>query len=346
LAGLSKPIVFGYDGCGLAAHDVEGAMADYDSPWKEALDVYFKAFLAFFFPEIHRDINWSRGFESLDKELQQIAPQSAHGRRYVDKLVKVWLNNGRAVCVLIHVEVQTQRQRGFERRMYIYNNRIKDHYNRTVVSLVVLADDDPRWRPNTYREALWGWSVTMTFPPVKLLDYANRVAELEADSNPFARVVLAHLKALETQRDPATRRTWKFRLVRGLYERGFQADDVRQLFRLIDWLMELPPTLDNMFWQDVKHYEEERSMPFVTTPERMGMKTGMLQLIEDLLRSKFDEEGLSLMADLGAIHEANKLRTLFNNILKATSAAEARQMCAAATAPTEPPKKSGRRKRE
>jgi hypothetical protein len=74
-------------------------MADFDSPWKEALDLYFQAFLAFFFPRIHEDIDWSRGFESLDKELQQIAPQSAHGRRYVDKLVKVWRKQGRAVWV-------------------------------------------------------------------------------------------------------------------------------------------------------------------------------------------------------------------------------------------------------
>jgi hypothetical protein len=52
-------------------------MADFDSPWKEALDVYFQAFLAFFFPLIHDDIDWSRAFESLDKELQQIAPKGS-----------------------------------------------------------------------------------------------------------------------------------------------------------------------------------------------------------------------------------------------------------------------------
>src|SRR6266853_2034535 len=106
-------------------------MADYDSPWKEALDVYFRAFLAFFYPLIHTDIDWSRGVESLDKELQQIAPKSAHGRRYVDKLVKVWRKNGREVWVLLHVEVQMHRQRGFGRRMYVYNTRIFDHFGRT-----------------------------------------------------------------------------------------------------------------------------------------------------------------------------------------------------------------------
>jgi hypothetical protein len=211
----------------------------------------------------------------------------------VDKLVKVWRKNGREVWVLIHVEVQTQRERGFARRMYVYNYRIFDRYNRRVVSLAVLADDQPNWRPHSYGDALWGWSLRMTFLPVKLLDYANREAELEADSNPFARVVLAHLKALQTRRDPEGRRAWKFRLVCGLYERGFKAEDVRQLFRLIDWLMELPAALDKLFWDDVEHYQEERRMPFVTTPERIGIKRGLLRGIEHLLRVKFGDESVN-----------------------------------------------------
>jgi hypothetical protein len=63
---------------------------DFDSPWKEALDLYFKAFMAFFFPLAHADIDWKRGYEMLDKELQKIVPQAEQGRRLVDKLVKVW----------------------------------------------------------------------------------------------------------------------------------------------------------------------------------------------------------------------------------------------------------------
>lgn len=44
--------------------------------------------MAFFFPEAHRDIDWTRPFEMLDKELQQITPESEQGSRVVDKLVK------------------------------------------------------------------------------------------------------------------------------------------------------------------------------------------------------------------------------------------------------------------
>jgi len=47
-------------------------MAAYDSPWKEALTRYFEPFVAFFLPQAHGEIDWNRGYEFLDKELQQI----------------------------------------------------------------------------------------------------------------------------------------------------------------------------------------------------------------------------------------------------------------------------------
>jgi hypothetical protein len=320
-------------------------MADLDSPWKEALDVYFRAFLAFFFPLIHDDIDWSRGSESLDKELQQIAPLAVQGRRYVDKLVKVWRKNGREVWVLLHVEVQTQRQRGFARRMNGYNYRIHDRYNRRVVSVAVLADDDPNWRPDRFEDALWGWSQRMIFPTAKLLDYVGHDAELEAETNPFARVVLAHLKALETRRDPKERRLWKVRLVGGLYEREFQAEDVRQLFRLIDWLMDLPQRENKLFWQAVQQIEEERIMPFVTTPERFGIEKGLLFAIEDLLRIRFGEEGAQLLPEIQALEDAEKFREMLPTIYRAETVEDVRRACVAAAAPTEPPTKKTRRKR-
>ena len=90
---------------------------DYDSPWKEALDAYFEPFLAMLFPEVHRRIDWSRGYESLDKEFQQVVREAEVGRRYVDKLVKVWTTDGAECWVLVHVEVQTARDAEFPRRM-------------------------------------------------------------------------------------------------------------------------------------------------------------------------------------------------------------------------------------
>lgn len=55
---------------------------------------------------------------------------------------------------------------------------------------------------------------------MKLLDYADREVELEANSNPFAIVVLAHLKTRATKHDPERRFQWKLRLFKLLYARA------------------------------------------------------------------------------------------------------------------------------
>lgn len=102
------------------------------------------------FPLAYVDIDWTRGFEMLDKELQKIVPEAEQGRRYVDKLVKVWLKNGEERWMLLHIEVQTWREGGFSKRMYEYNCRIFIRFDREVISLAILADDDPNWRPDRY----------------------------------------------------------------------------------------------------------------------------------------------------------------------------------------------------
>ena len=215
-------------------------LSDFDSPWKEAIDAYFEPFMAFFHPVAHREIDWAQGYEILDNELRQVAREAELGRRVVDKLVSVRRLNGQEEWVLIHVEVQSQEEAEFARRMYVYNYRLFDRYNRMVASLAILGDERAAWRPDRFGYSLWGCSVGFQFAAVKLLDYGADVAALESNRNPFAVVVLAHLKTQETGHDDEARRAWKVRLVKGLYERGLDAEDVRRLFRLIDWLMDLP----------------------------------------------------------------------------------------------------------
>jgi hypothetical protein len=288
--------------------------ADYDSPWKEALDRYFERCMAFFFPRVHADIDWSRGYEMLDKELQPIVRQAKHGRRHVDKLVKVYLKDGQERWILVHIEVQASKEGEFPERMYVYNHRLFDRYGREVISLAILADDDPDWRPNRYEYGRWGFRAGIEFPVVKLLDYAPKYRELESDPNPFAVVVLAHLKALETRRSPAERHAWKVRLVKGLYERGMAPEDVRRLFHFIDWVMELPEPLKHRFWDEIDAYQQEKRMPFINIAEQVGMEKGLLEGIEVALDLRFGAAGLVLMPELREIRDHELLRKILKRI--------------------------------
>ena len=115
------------------------------------------------------------------------------------------------------------------------------------------------------------------FPVVKLRDYAARWDALEASDNPFATVVMAHLQARATRRDPEGRLQWKLRLIRRLYERGYARQDVLELLRFIDWVLTLPAGLEARLQAELVQLERERQMPYITSFERMGIERGLQQ---------------------------------------------------------------------
>ena len=175
--------------------------ADYDGAWKEVVERFFEPFVSFFFPRAHAGIDWTMGYEFLDKDLRQVVRDAELGRRLADKLVKVRTGEGEEAWVLVHIEVQGDVEGTFAKRMYVYNYRIFDRYDRRVASLAVLADSLRGWRPDGYGYELWGCKVGIQFPAIKLLDYEARWSELEQSENPFAIIVMTHLKARATRRD-------------------------------------------------------------------------------------------------------------------------------------------------
>ncbi len=137
-----------------------------------------------------------------------------------------------------------------------------------------MCDNDPTWRPNQYSYNYPDTRLNFEFGTVKLLDYQNRWTELEASDNPFTTVVMAHLKTQQTNKKPGERKAWKFSLIRRLYELGLQEKDIRNLYRFIDWVMILSKALEAEFWQEFKQFEQERTMSYITTGERIGYERG------------------------------------------------------------------------
>ncbi len=255
-------------------------MPDYDSPWKEMLEDYFPDFMAFFFPKAHADIDWSKGYESLDKELQQIVRDAELGKRLADKLMRVRRLDGEEQIVLIHTEIQGDWAKNFAKRMYVYNYRLYDRYDKPVESLAVLGDDSSSWRPNYFGYNLWGCEAGLKFPVIKLQDYNRQWSALENSDNPFALVVMAHLKRRATQDNPQDRLLWKMRLIRHLYQRGYRREDILELFRFIDWVLVLPEGLEQQFQNELEQYEAETKMRYVTNIERKGIEKGIQKGIQ------------------------------------------------------------------
>ncbi len=245
--------------------------------------------IAFFFPQTDALIDWSKPYEFLDKEFQAVSQDAELGRRYADQLVKVWPKGGEQIWLLLHLEVQSQSETGFEERMFTYSIRIFDQFRQVPISLAILCDESLSWRPSRYEVDYPDTSLNFRFGTVKLSDWRDagaprvRMDELESSDNPFATVVLAHLKVIETKNNVDQRKAWKFRLTRGLYEKGYDRQEILDLYRFIDWILALPEAVEREFWQELQVFEEERKVTYVTNAERFGIEKGAVQEARSLI---------------------------------------------------------------
>jgi len=90
-------------------------------------------------------------------------------------------------------------------------------------------------------------------------------------------MVLANFAAQRTHRDMPERLRVKWDLTRRLYETGFSRKDILELYRLIDWLLRLPVGLEHEFKQQVRTYETSKTMPYVTSIEKLAKEEGRVE---------------------------------------------------------------------
>ena len=123
-----------------------------------------------------------------------------------------------------------------------------------------------------------GFESLCRFPICKILDRLS--TDLGGKTSLVAQVSRAQIAALKTAGNPEARFNAKTQLVRNLYTLGYSSDRIRELFRLIDWMMRLPSVLDRRFKADLVAYEEEMQMPYVTSVERLAKEEGLEEGLE------------------------------------------------------------------
>jgi hypothetical protein len=256
---------------------MEQPASDYDGVWKVALDIYFEPFLALFFPVAHAAIDWIHAPLFRDTELQQVAPEETKGKQRVDRLVQVVQRDGTQALVLIHIEIQSQRDTTFAERMFRYHARIFDRERRPVVSLAVLGDADAEWQPTSFEHRLWGCELLLRFPVVKLL--ALNTTQLAALANPIATLTLMHRDAQDTRGRPAERLVRKVERYRAMWKLGYRRDDIRALLRLMEYLLRLDRELAEQAFVQMQAVErEETGMDTVVTSfEEIGFAKGVVE---------------------------------------------------------------------
>lgn len=170
-----------------------------DSLWKAVLEDIFDDFLRFFIPNADDLFDIERGFEFLDKELEQLFPpdEDEFQPRYVDKLVKVYTRNGEE-WILVHVEVQGYTDPDFAQRMFTYYYRILDKYQRPITAFAILTDSNRRFHPTVYERSFIGTQLRYEFNTFKVLDQPDE--DLDRTDNPFGAIIQTVKLALQRRK--------------------------------------------------------------------------------------------------------------------------------------------------
>ncbi|MCP4215068.1 MAG: hypothetical protein GY765_10440, partial [bacterium] len=194
--------------------------------------------------------------------------------RVADVLVKAHLKDGTVnfIAIVIHIEVQGHRRSDFMNRRFIYYYRAFDNEAKKdtpVISLALLTDDEPTYRPNQYHFGLLGFDIRMKVPVAKILDYTSKktlIKKLETSKNPMSMIVRAQLKSHEVKRAGNNRKFEATKeLIRQCYGYGFPQEKTRIILDFFDLVIRLPKSFEQKIQGEILKVEEEFNMEYTPT---------------------------------------------------------------------------------
>ncbi|HTJ14571.1 MAG TPA: hypothetical protein VL547_21175 [Dinghuibacter sp.] len=162
--------------------------------------------LLFVDPNIGDDLDLTREYQFLDKELAELypEPEKPPGTRVVDKLVKVYQRDGAERWMLLHVEVQGQNKGDFAGRMFEYYYRLTDRYKHPVAAIAVFTGRGSGGLPQEYEARCLWTTMRYEYKTLAISNYSD--SELTASTNPFAAVLLVAKEIL--LRSPGSDADW------------------------------------------------------------------------------------------------------------------------------------------
>ena len=285
-----------------------------DTLWKGIIENLIDEFIQYFFPAYIDKIDFERGFEFLDTELQKLIPDNSGQNRHADKLIRVWLKDGQEagllnaveVWFLIHVEVQGYQDSQFAARLFEYMYRIRDKYQRPVTGLAIYTDWNRKYHYTQFVETFLGTELIYRFNTYILRDHP--VAELKQNPNPFAAVMEAAWQHLGKKKTDEQLYAAKLDLIKRLLKRKVSREKIVSIINFIKYfvpftnsenLLKFEQDLNQLIKADQPMGIEEA---ILADAKRQGVEEGLEQGI-----TKGKEEGIVQGIELGEVKREEEL---------------------------------------
>ena len=281
-----------------------------DEKWKILIGNYLKDFLSFFMPKLNEQIDFDKGYEFLDGELNRIKIKSKSRNRRSDKLVKVYLKDGTEQYLLIHIEIQGYDEDDFSDRMFTYYYRISDlHKTRNITAISVYTENNKSFKPNKFENKVFGTEILYKYNTYKVLEQNEK--SLKKSNNIFAFLVLAVLYALKAKDNQKTKLKFKIEITKILVERNYSQEDINELFEFINLFLSFSSEkYDNLFYEELDKMPKIKEKEVLNSFEKFMMKKLKPQVEESINNQKTIEIARNLKnlgVDINKISQATGL---------------------------------------
>jgi predicted transposase/invertase (TIGR01784 family) len=248
-----------------------------DEKWKSLISKYLEDFLSFFMPELYNQVDFTKGYEFLDGELNKIKIKSKSKNRRSDKLVKVYLKDGTEQYLLVHMEIQGYFEENFADRMLTYYYRISDlHQTRNITAISVYIEDDKDFKPSSVEYSNFGTRILYEFNTYKILEQKEN--KLKKSNNIFAFVVLAVLYSLKAKDNQKTKLDFKIKLTKLLLEKNYNQEEIEELFEFINLFLSFSnEKYDNLFYEELEKMPKTKEKEALNSFEKFLLKKGKNQ---------------------------------------------------------------------
>lgn len=261
-----------------------------DILWKGIIENLVDDFIRYFFPNYVKKIDFERGFEFLDTELQKLIPDNPGQNRHADKLIRVWLKDGLEAWFLIHVEVQGYQDIQFAARMFEYMYRIRDKYQQPVTGLAIYTDWNRRYHYTEFTETFLGTEVIYRFNTYVLRDHTPKI--LAQDVNPFAAVMEAAWQQLGRKKTDDQLYSSKLDLIKRLLKRKVSREKIVSIINFIKYFAPFTNS-ENLF-----KFEQDLNQ-LIKADKPMGIEEAILEEVKKQGIEQGIEKGLEQGIELG-----------------------------------------------
>ena len=254
-----------------------------DQLFKELLQGFLSDFMELFFPDVHKRLNFFK-ITFLDKEVFTDFPTGE--RRYPDVVAQIETTDGEIEFILLHIEVQTERDREVPFRMFEYYITLHLRYRQPIFPIVLyLAPGTKGMTREVYSKHLFGeeW-LRFQYAVVGVPDMG------EVECPPHLAAFASAMRAWMRSSNP-DRVSRKIDCIRPIF--ASELDDAKKylLLCVVDQALRLPSLEDQYVREAItsEFGKEPEKMKIMNLWERFGYEKGQEEGLEKGLEKGLEE---------------------------------------------------------